>query len=193
MSRAVRFASQTTTVHPRVRSARWEIGTRQDYERVASVRIAESPYIVAISLSELGRTTEVVPVLLELEHKFPSRLRDFAVAARTLIEGHPEVSIAAVERIVDSGFRDPEGLFYLSRHLAHLNASAAALKLLERVVASGYCCYPTMARDPWLDSLRKTSAFAALLRQTEALHQSAQAAFERVGGRDVLGLAPLHA
>ena len=28
-------------------------------------------------------------------------------------------SIAAVGRVVASDFRDPEGLFYLSRHLAH--------------------------------------------------------------------------
>jgi len=40
-------------------------------------------------------------------------------------------------RIVDSDFHDPEGLFYLARHLAHLGEGQAALDLLERVLASG--------------------------------------------------------
>jgi hypothetical protein len=39
-----------------------------------------------------------------------------------------------------------------------------------------------MSRDPWLDSLRKKPAFTKLLRQTEALHQEAVTAFERLGG-----------
>ena len=122
-------------------------------------RSRDYPYIVAISLAELGRSQDVLPVLLELEHKLPGRLRDFAVVARTLLEGHAAESIAAVGRIVGSDFRDPEGLFYLSRHLARLNEVGPALDLLERVVASGYFCFPAMARDPWLDSLRKKPAF----------------------------------
>ena len=60
-------------------------------------------------------------MLRDLEQKMPTRLRDFIVAARTLLEGNTAESIAAVGRIVASDFRDPEGLFYLSRHLAHLN------------------------------------------------------------------------
>ena len=164
-----------------------------DHARVATVKIAEYPYVVAISLGELGRGEEVLPVLRELEHKMSTRLRDFVVAARTLLEGNAAESIAAVGRVVSSDFRDPEGLFYLSRHLAHLNEVNPALDLLERVVASGFFCFPAMARDPWLDSLRKKPAFTKLLRQAEARHQEALAAFERHGGDKVLGIAPLPA
>jgi hypothetical protein len=156
---------------------------------VATVTIADYPYIVAISLAELGRSQEVVPVLRELEHTLPGRLRDFAVVARTLLEGHAAESIAAVGRIVGSDFRDPEGLFYLARHLARVNEVNPALDLLERVVASGYFCFPTMARDPWLDALRKKPSFTKLLRRAEVLHQEALAAFDRLGGRKVLQLA----
>ena len=50
-----------------------------------------------------------------------------------------------------------------------------------------------MARDPWLDSLRQKQPFTKLLRRAEALHQDAVVAFERLGGREVLGVTPLRA
>ena len=160
-----------------------------DHARVATVRIADYPYIVAISLAELGRGKEVLPVLVELEHKLPGRLRDFVVVARTLLEGSAVASIAAVGRIVDSNFRDPEGLFYLARHLAHLNEVKPALDVLERVVASGHFCFPALDRDPWLDSLRRKPAFTRLLRRAETLHHEALTTFEQRGGHRVFGAA----
>jgi DNA-binding winged helix-turn-helix (wHTH) protein/tetratricopeptide (TPR) repeat protein len=162
-----------------------------NHARVATLRIADYPYIVAISLAELGRRQEVLPVLLELEPRLPGRLRDFAIAARTLLDGDTSESVAAVGRIVDSDFRDPEGLFYLARHLARVKEVGPALDLLERVVGSGYFCFPMMARDPWLDSLRRKPSFTTLLRQAETLHRQALAAFEQRGGPQVLDIAPV--
>jgi DNA-binding winged helix-turn-helix (wHTH) protein/tetratricopeptide (TPR) repeat protein len=162
---------------------------QSDHERVVTLRVAEFPYIVAISLAELGRANDAIPVLLELEQKIPTRLRDFILAARTLLEGRPDDSIEAVGRIVASDFRDPEGLFYLSRHLAHLNETGAALDLLERVIGGGFFCYPAIAHDPWLQSLRRKPAFTRLLRQAETRHRDALEAFASHGGDRVLGVA----
>jgi DNA-binding winged helix-turn-helix (wHTH) protein/tetratricopeptide (TPR) repeat protein len=159
-----------------------------DYGRVATVKVADYPYIVAISLAELGRAKEALPVLGELEQKIPTRLRDFIIAARTLLEGNAAESIAAVRRVVSSDFRDPEGLFYLSRHLSHLNEVGLALEVFERVVAGGFFCFPSMEHDPWLDPLRKKPAFTKLLRQAEAHHDEALTAFTRRGGERVLGI-----
>ncbi len=158
-----------------------------DYARVVTVNISEFPYIVPLSMAALGRADEAVGVLRELEHKIPTRIRDFIVAARTLLEGNTAESVGAIGRIAASDFRDPEGLFYLSRHLAHLQATAEALDLLDRVVTGGFFCFPAMARDPWLDPLRKKPAFTRLLRRAETQHREAAAAFERLGGAKVLG------
>ena len=155
---------------------------------MASTNISEYPYIVPIAMSELGRRDEALAVLRDLEAKIPTRVRDFIVAARTLLEGQTDESLAAIGRVVASDFRDPEGLFYLSRHLAHLQATGPSLDLLERVVDGGFSCFPAMARDPWLDSLRKKPAFTRLVRRAETRHQDAVAAFERLGGGKILNV-----
>jgi hypothetical protein len=46
-----------------------------------------------------------------------------------------------------------------------------------------------MARDPWLDSLRKKPAFTKLLRRAETQHGEAAAAFERLAGDTMFGAA----
>jgi hypothetical protein len=139
-------------------------------------------------MAEIGRCTDALPVLRTLEERIRTRMRDFIMAARTMMEGDPEGSVAAVGRIIDSGFSDPEGLFYLSRHLARLNQVTAAGDLLERVVSRGFFCYPAIAGDPWLDPIRDTPQFAKLLAQGEQLHQAAKREFERIEGNRILGV-----
>jgi DNA-binding winged helix-turn-helix (wHTH) protein/tetratricopeptide (TPR) repeat protein len=160
-----------------------------DHVRLAAVKVEEFPYIVPLALAELRRGEESLPTLRELEQKTKTRLRDFIVAARALLDNNLAESIAAVNRIIASDFTDPEGLFYLSRHLAHLNETRPALDLFERVVKGGYFCFPAMAADPWLDSLRNEPAFTRILHQAETQHRDAVAAFKQLGGERILGVA----
>src|SRR5262249_17494666 len=133
-----------------------------------------------------GRAKEALPVLRALEEKIQTRIRDLIIAARLMMEGDAAGSIAAVERVLDSGFSDPEALLYLTRHLAHLNQVDAALRLLERVVRGGHSCYPAMSGDPWLDPLRKKPEFARLLKKAEQQHRNAAAEFARLEGDRIL-------
>ena len=160
-----------------------------DHARMAAdVKIAEFPYIVSLSLAELGRGAEALPVLRELEPKTPTRIRDFIVAGRTLLEGNTEDSIAAMNRVAASEFQDPEGLYYVARHLAHLKQTGPALEVLGRVVDGGFFCHPAFVRDPWLDSLRKKPAFAALIERAATQHHAARERFEQLGGSKTLGV-----
>jgi tetratricopeptide (TPR) repeat protein len=179
---------RAVAIEPRIRTSvphTWFL--QADYERVAGRKITEFPYIVALSLSALGRRDEALPALRDLEQTTRTRLKDFAIAARTLLEGKADESVAAVGRIVASDFRDPEGLFYLSRHLAHLNETGPAIGLLERVVEGGFFCYPAMTSDPWLAPLRKKPAFTQLLHHAESQHREASTLFARAGGDKALG------
>jgi hypothetical protein len=56
----------------------------------------DNPYIVALSLAEVGRKDEALPALRALEEKTKTRFRDFITAARTMIEGDASGSVAAV-------------------------------------------------------------------------------------------------
>ena len=69
-----------------------------DYDRTASISLAEFPYIGSLSLAELRRGDEALPVLRELEVKTETRLRNFIVAARTLLDVSRGVKIALVSR-----------------------------------------------------------------------------------------------
>ncbi len=162
-----------------------------DHARLGAVKLEEFPYIVPIALMAVHRGKETLPALHELEQKTKTRIRDFIISARALLENDANESIAAINRIIASDFQDPEGLFYLSRHLSHLSQIEPALQLLERVVEGGYFCYPAMAQDPWLDPLRKKLEFKKLLARAEAQHRDAIGAFKRLNGEKLLGVALL--
>ena len=81
-------------------------------------------------------------------------------------------------------FRDPEALFYSSRHLAHLGELPRAMDLLRRAIDGGFFCSPAFSTDRWLDPLRKQRAFSPLIARAETQHREAVEAFPRLrGGR----------
>ena len=162
---------------------------QRDHPRVATIKPIEFPYIVPLSMAELGRKSEAIATLRELEQKIQTRVRELVAAARLLLEGEAAPSIAAINRFLAPDFKDPEGLFYAARHLAHLKDDSAAIALLERVVAGGFFCFPALSADPWLDSLRKKPAFTKLVHQAETQHRDAAAAFSRLGGDNILSAA----
>jgi DNA-binding winged helix-turn-helix (wHTH) protein/tetratricopeptide (TPR) repeat protein len=175
------------TLEPKIRTSvphAWFL--QRDYARVASTRIEDNAYIVALSMAEVGRKDEALAALRSLEERIKTRMLDFIRAARTMIEGDEAGSVAAIGRILVSPFSDPEGLFYLTRHLARLNQVTPALELFERVVAGGFFCYPAIEGDPWLGTIRKTPEFARLLERVERQHRAAQEEFGRMDGDRIL-------
>lgn len=177
--------ARAVSLEPKIRTSvphTWYL--QGDHVRVATIKPSEFPYIVPLSLAELGRGPEALATLQELEQKIPTRVRYFISAARLLLEGNAADSITAMKA---SDFRDPEALHYAARHLARLNDADAALECLGRSVAGGFFPFPSLDRDSWLNSVRKKAAFTKLLRQAEAQHREAARLFSELGGEKAFG------
>ncbi len=160
-----------------------------DYEKVLTINVEGTPpYSRILALGMLRREREALADLKRLAGRVQPRVHDFLVGALALYEGDTDASADAMLRVVTSDFMDPEGLFYAARQLSYLGRTDDALNALERATAGGFYCYPALVRDPWLDPVRALPRFARTLREVEARHREARAAFVAAGGDKVLGL-----
>lgn len=157
-----------------------------DWASLAKVSVADFPYIVPLALMELGRGDEALPVLREVEGRIPTRRRHVVTAARVLLEGRTADSVAAIQAMLSPDFRDPEGRFYVARHVARYGDADQAIAQLEGIIADGFFCNPVIARDTWFDALRGKPAFKTLLAHCETKHRAAVQAFERLNGASLL-------
>jgi hypothetical protein len=64
-----------------------------------------------------------------------------------------------------------------------------SVEVLNEVAQLGYVCFLTMARDPWLDSLRGNPEFSLALRTAEGRYREAAQAFLAAAGSRILGPA----
>jgi eukaryotic-like serine/threonine-protein kinase len=160
-----------------------------DYERALESSRTDFGYSTAVCLAMLGRQEEAIELLRESEANKPWRLGWlYLKSLRALLEGKREESLEASQELLKATFRDPEGMFYLVRQLSYLGADESALAMLRRSVEHGFCCYPAMVRDPWLDGLRGKLEFSNLLHEAHQLHLEALQAFLENGGDALLGL-----
>jgi eukaryotic-like serine/threonine-protein kinase len=95
---------------------------------------------------------------------------------------------AAVDELIASGFRDPEGLFYQAIKLTHAGDLDRAVEILADVVDRGFYPYETFTHHAWLDPLRGRQDFDAILQLAQHNHEKAQAAFVNAGGKTLLGV-----
>ena len=155
------------------------------YADVIATSHVVQAYVFLISLGLLGRSEEALEWTRTLEAK-GSRIPVLTAAARTLLEGRGRDSIDSL-RDFAATFRDPEGVYYIARHLSHVGEPGLALPLLRRAVDGGYFCYPAMAADPWLDALRDDPAFRAVVMTAKVRCDHAAARFASLGGPTLLG------
>ena len=161
----------------------WHLG---EYGRVADSEFERNPMLVAGAWLKLNRTTDALNAVAALRTT-TSLMRHFCNAMSAVAQGQREETVAAVDRAA-AGLHDPEGLDYAALLCAHVGEVEGALALFERVVAGGFCCFPSFARDAWLDGLRVHPEFRRLLSLAEVRHREAVAAFRDAGGDRVLGI-----
>jgi non-specific serine/threonine protein kinase len=95
---------------------------------------------------------------------------------------------AAVDEVIASGFRDPEGFFYQVIKLAHAGDLDRAVEIFADSVDGGFYSHETFTRHPWLERLRDRRDFNAILEKAEHRHLAARAAFVKAGGETLLGI-----
>ena len=145
-------------------------------------------YVAPASLVELGRLDEARALIAELEVSSGNRVPALARAVRAFIDGrHDEGVRALIAQAEATAAPDPEMLFYIGRHLAHVGEPGAAMKFIRRAVKGGYGCYAAFAADGWLDSIRSQPAFEALLKTVRARAERARDSFVEAGGPALLG------
>ena len=167
-----------------VNNTYWHLG---EYERVADTEFRRAPVLVGLAWLMLDRTADVIDGFAALRQT-TGRMRLFFTAVSATAQGRRAEAVAAIDRAI-VGFHDPEGLFYLTRLLAHFGEVERALAVFDRVVAGGFCCLPSFARDPWLDGLRAHAGFKRLLGLAESRYRAARRAFRDAGGERVLGIS----
>jgi serine/threonine protein kinase len=184
---------QARRLDPQVRTSvahtRFMLG---DYSAVAAESSGGDHLgVLPLALCHLGRERDAIELLRKnLLEEFPLPvIRRIGTAVLALLEGRQEDSMHECEAFIRA-CRDPESYYYFARQFAFMGKPARAIELLKEALRRGYVCFPTMARDPWLDSLRGNPEFSALRRAAETRYREAVQAFLTAGGDNALGLRP---
>ena len=162
----------------------WHLG---EYGRIADSDFERTPMLVAMAWLMLSLAPDVIDAVMA-RGRTTGLMSHFLTAVRAAAQGQRAETVAAIDRVA-SGFHDPEGLFYLTRLSAHIGDVEGALALFDRVVAWGFYCFPSFARDSWLDRLRAHAEFRRVLSLAEARHREAIAALRDAGGERLLGIS----
>lgn len=146
-------------------------------------------YTDALLLFDEGNATEALARLKERERRnLPEVTHALVSSLRALVEGKRDESLQATRRAL-AHYPDPEGLFYLSRHLAYWGETNEALEHLDRVLEQGFEVYRVLTKeDPWLHSIRSHEAYDDLLDQAKKSFDDATSAFIDAGGDRLLGV-----
>ena len=145
-------------------------------------------YLDAAALAGMGRNEEALERLRQREGTGSSA--GLVGAAMHSLRAYLEGDFAACQRAIpelDTLTRpDPEALFYLARHLARIDQRERAIAILCKVMDGGFLCASSLARDPWLASLREAPGFGELAQKAERRRLEIHAAFLNAGGEQLL-------
>jgi TolB-like protein len=167
----------------------WMMG---EFEKAIAHDDDELRFMTNYSLPLLGRSEEAIRGLTETVQSLgPGLLNDMLTSTRHALEGNREACLRESRKLLDSSFRDPEGLYFCARQFAIIGEPELALSVLADVVSRGFLCVPAFQRDPWLDPIRDSDRFAAIMDMAETEAQIVRERFERAGGPALLGVSAL--
>jgi len=150
----------------------------------------QGQFSIGYALTALGRLDEALQIYRRREQETRGGVAAWVFASqRAALEGDREKFIAACARVSQSGFRDPEGLYFQARTAAFVRANETAFALLDRVVKDGFLCHRSMDLDPWLDGVRGDPEYRRIHRISDERHREARLRFLEAGGDRLLGIS----
>jgi hypothetical protein len=184
---SVAAANEARRLDPKVRlSSAHTLFMRGDYEAVLEHERGGDNYMRALALVMLGRREDALAEIEENDASLPDLLSFFVNGLASLIRNDFDQSRTWMARL--TSLHDPEGQYYVARQAAYIGDGEQALSLLAGCVDGGFFCVPTLAQDPWLDAVRGTAQFTALLRRAETRHRQAVISFLTNDGDRILGI-----
>ena len=157
-------------------------------EKAADADLLGPRFNHSLALFDLGRVEEAkrtVAPLQDSEHAATRLVSRLYFASYDL---HREVAADTAERLLATGFMDPEGWYYAGRALVRVGEVERGLVLIEGVLEKGYVCYRWLLRDPWLDNARTDAAFSRIVRVAEKRYVESRGAYVAAGGERLLGM-----
>jgi DNA-binding winged helix-turn-helix (wHTH) protein/tetratricopeptide (TPR) repeat protein len=164
----------------------WQLG-----EEDRALREGIRPYLLTALVTGMrGDPGRAIEMLRELEAQGPtSLLRSLIASLRAVFEGRHDAAFENAKRIFDA-FPDPEALYFVGRNVAFFG-DRRALREFGRALEGGFVIYRVLMRhDPWLDPLRSTSEFQALLERSREAYRECLKAYVDAGGERLLGPVP---
>jgi serine/threonine protein kinase len=145
-------------------------------------------YLDAAALAGMDRNEEALERLRQREGTAGAGSLVGAAmrSLRAYLEGNFAECLRAIPELETMTRPDPEALFYLARHLARIDQRERAIAILCKVMEGGFLCASSLARDPWLASLRGAPGFGELAQQAERRRLEIHAAFMDAGGEQLL-------
>jgi tetratricopeptide (TPR) repeat protein len=189
LSASIAADQRARRINPGVRTSvaytHWMLG---DYEQVMITDLEEIQALRHGAMWMLGQHDEALAGVRRLEAYWPGGADVWYLKAQLrAFEGDRAGCAEALRMVLESGFHDPEGLYFCLRNAAFVGEIELALTMLTRVVDLGFHCPTPLVRDPWLDSIRTAPEFVRALRRAEEEHGAAKQAFVGAGGERLLG------
>jgi len=146
-------------------------------------------YLDCAALAALGENEEALRRLRqrEAERAVVGAIKGIVRSLRAYLEGNVEDSlkiIAASEEEVRG--KEPESHYYLARHLAKMNQSESAIRMLHSVLDGGFLFGSSLERDPWFESLRGAHGYDELVQRALTHGAKAQEMFLAACGDEFL-------
>lgn len=159
-----------------------------EYQKAVALEQLEGDVMLGYALTMEGRDREALAHFHGLGQRLGGTHALVANAMAGALQGDLETVTRSVEAFDRSGFRDPEGYYYVARLLARAGDVEGGLRFLRRTVDGGFYVLLLLVRDAWLMPLRPTPEFAEILALAEARHREAADAFTAAGGETLLAM-----